>query len=159
MRWTFASPFLLDSDETGTASASADTSENPAEKPEKRRKLRSSADKTCRMCGVDLVGHRRYKDARGYLCKDCNQLDTIRRIPCAECGKPTLPEGLRPWGTASLCARCFAEKEADPTARRLKRVSTRKYEHYEKQGVIVVAAVLGFLAFLILLNKMGCIGA
>ena len=169
MAWPFVSarPFHPQPDgATSSAEVEVDSDDapeieeapEPAKPRDTRRALQTAQDKVCRMCGTDLKGHRRYKDSRGYLCKDCNKLDQVARLPCADCGKPTLPEGLRPWGTESLCARCYAEREADPSAKRMKKVSHAKFELHEKQGVIAVAAVLGFLMLLIVLNKLGCIG-
>ena len=99
-------------------------------------------EKPCVSCGKDLRGHRRYKTPRGYLCHACEKLDRTRRLPCAECGKPTLPENLRPWGTVSICPACHADHEADPTKRRLKKVSTRRFEAEDVQKTIVIAIVV-----------------
>ena len=114
--------------------------------------------KECRVCGRDLRGHRRYKDDRGYLCASCEKDDRARRIPCAECGKPTLAESLRPWGPISICARCFADHEADPKSRVKKKISTKGFDAAEKQKVLVIAGVAGVLLLLILLSWGGCIG-
>ena len=115
-------------------------------------------EKVCRICGENVAGKKRYKDKRGYLCEQCDDLERARRIECAECGKPTAPEDLRPWGPISICAKCHADREADPRKRRMKQVSSRHFEAYEKQVTIAVAGVLAFLGLLMILSKMGCIG-
>ena len=114
------------------------------------------APKVCRSCGSSVVGKKRFKDARGYLCADCEKLDRVVRHPCAACGKPTLPENLRPWGTETICPACFAEREADPSARRLKKISARKHEAAYRQSTIVVAVVLIALLLLAALARLGC---
>ena len=116
----------------------------------------ASAPKVCRSCGSSVAGQKRFKDARGYLCAECEKLDRVVRLPCAACGKPTLPENLRPWGTETVCPACFAEREADPSARRLKKISTRKHEAAHLQSTIVVAVVLIALLLVVALGRLGC---
>ena len=120
--------------------------------------LDAPVEKRCRTCGENVAGRKRFKDDQGYLCEQCEDLDRARRIECAECGKKTAPENLRPWGPISICSKCLADREADPKKRRVKQVSTRKFEAYEKQVTIGVAGVLGVLGLLMLLSKLGCIG-
>ncbi len=110
--------------------------------------------KICRSCGKNLKGHRRYKDSRGYICVACDRDDKARRVPCAECGKPTLPESLRPFGPVSICVRCYADHEADPKLRARRRVSTRHFDLYERRNVLMVAGVALVLLLLILYGMM-----
>lgn len=111
-------------------------------------------EKKCRLCGKDLKGHRRFKDERGYLCKDCEREDRIRRIPCAECGKAVPPEALRPWGPISICARCWADHQNDPKLRIKRKVSTKKFEMVERQNVLIIAAVAALLLLIILIAQL-----
>ena len=114
--------------------------------------------KICLACGKDLRGHRRYRSPKGYLCASCEKEDRIRRIACAECGKPTLPENLRPWGPISICARCFIDHENDPKSRVRKKISNKGFESAERQNLLIVAGVAVVLLLVIALSWLGVIG-
>ena len=114
--------------------------------------------KVCRNCGRDLRGHRRYKDDRGYLCATCEKEDRLRRIACAECGKPTLPENLRPWGPISICARCLVDHENDPKSRVRRQISNKGFEMAERQNLLVVAGIALVLGLIVALAWLGVIG-
>ncbi len=161
MRWIFASPILREPGVELSAGDDKDQADNQddygytkASAPD----LNTGPAKNCRMCGVDVRGHKRYKDERGYLCSNCEIIDRARRIDCAECGKPTAPENLRPWGPVSICHRCYIDHETDPKLRGLKQVSTRKFKIVEQQTTIAIALVLVALALLMFFAWMGWIG-
>ena len=116
----------------------------------------TSKKKVCRSCGKDLRGHRRFKDSKGYLCATCEAEDRVRRIACAECGKPVPPEQLRPWGPISICNRCFIDHENDPKARVRKKISTKNFELAEKQNILIMAGVAAVLLAIIALSQLGC---
>ncbi len=112
--------------------------------------------KVCKQCGTSLDGHRRYRDGDGYLCKDCHRLDKKRRVPCAECGKPTVPENLKPWGPTSICQKCFVDHERDPKARVNRKVSTRHFEKEDKRRAIILSAVMVGMVLFVLLRQVAC---
>ena len=115
-----------------------------------------TAAKVCRMCGTNLEGHRRYKDKDGYLCKDCHRIDKKRRIPCAECGKPTNPENLQPFGPVSICRKCALDHDRDPRATFKRQVSTRHFDRWEKQKTIILIAVIAALILFAVLFQVAC---
>ena len=113
-------------------------------------------EKVCRLCGKDLRGHKRYKDKDGYLCRDCNEEDMAARIDCAECGTPTLPHALHPWGPISICTSCKADHESDPQKKFRRKVSTKTIEHHERNKVLFAAFALIVVAAIIFLGKAAC---
>ncbi|MEL7239944.1 MAG: hypothetical protein AAGK78_13895 [Planctomycetota bacterium] len=120
------------------------------------RRAETDNKKICRLCGKDLRGHKRYKDKDGYLCKDCNKEDLAQRIPCAECGAPTLPHALHPWGPISICSACKNDHENDPNKKFRRKVSTKKHETHELKKVIVIGAIVAGLGAVVLLSRIGC---
>jgi hypothetical protein len=111
--------------------------------------------KTCKSCGAVVSGQKRYRDGDGYLCEDCHKIDKHRRLPCAECGKPTLPENLNRWGTVSICRKCFMDHEQDPKSRVNRAVSDRHFNKEEKRRAIILGSVvLGILVILTLWNLL-----
>ena len=112
--------------------------------------------KVCRLCGKDLRGHKRYKDKDGYLCRECNADDLAQRIPCAECGTPTLPHALHPWGPISICASCKVDHENDPQKKFRRKVSTKKIESHERNRVLLITAVVLAAGLLLVLGRSAC---
>jgi hypothetical protein len=110
------------------------------------------SEKVCRLCKTDLAGKKRYRDAAGYLCARCEKIDRKRRVPCAECGKPTLPENLRPWGPISICPGCFTDHDADPKKRRVKQVSLRKHDEFDVQRAVITGVIV--VAFLLIIGLL-----
>src|SRR5690554_3339489 len=47
--------------------------------------------KTCRICGKDVTGAKRYRDTLGYWCVDCHQREKRQRMAgqlrCTGCGR------------------------------------------------------------------------
>ena len=111
-------------------------------------------EKVCRVCGKNLKGHRRYKDEKGYICVGCDRDERLRRIPCAECGKPVPPEAMRPWGPISICTRCWADHESDPKMRIKRKVSSRPWEELERKTVLITSAILGGILFILLIISL-----
>ena len=118
----------------------------------------TTGPKICRGCGRDLRGHRRLKDDQGYICVSCAKDEAKRKIACAECGKPTKPEGLRPWGPISVCARCWMDHQADPKSRVRRQVSSRPWEEAEKRTVLYMTGgtIALILIILIISAIAGC---
>jgi hypothetical protein len=115
----------------------------------------ASAAKVCGKCGTDLTGKKRYKDKNGYLCPECEKADRKRRLPCAECGKPTAPELLRPFGTISICPGCFLDHERDPKTKVVKKISTKKHDFEEHKKLYILAGIAGVLLLILLLSQVG----
>ena len=112
--------------------------------------------KVCKQCGTSVQGHRRYRTGDGYLCHGCHTLDKKRRVPCAECGKPTAPENLKPWGPTSICQKCLVDHQRDPKANVNRKVSTRHFDAENKRRAIVLGTVMvGLVAFLVL-RQVAC---
>ena len=108
--------------------------------------------KVCGQCGADLKGKKRYRDGDGYLCVDCHKLDKNRRVPCAECQKPTLPENLQPLGPVSSCRKCFMDHQRDPKTRVNRKVSTRHFDKHQKKQLIILVSILGAILLFILIS-------
>lgn len=154
---TFSTPGTAEGDteveeEPLTAEEIQRETERWAPKTARDAVIDTGIEKTCRVCGKDLRGHRRYKDDKGYICRDCDREERARRIPCAECGKPVPPEALRPWGPIAICVRCWADHESDPKMRIKRKVSSRPWEELEKKSVLAIAAIA--LAALLVLFMM-----
>ena len=111
-----------------------------------------STEKICASCGNDVAGKKRYKDSRGYICYECakaeREAERAGTVPCGECGRRVKPEGLIAYGGVKICKKCHTHHK-ETTRKRVKKVATRGYDIYEKQRVIVLAAVLGLVALIL----------
>jgi hypothetical protein len=136
-------------DESGTISPEEIIQETERWAPRTIRDTVVEIEKVCRVCGKNLKGHRRFKDEKGYICRDCDREERLRRIPCAECGKPVPPEALRPWGPISICTRCWADHESDPKLRIKRKVSSRPWEELEKRTVLAITALTVLALFIL----------
>jgi hypothetical protein len=145
---------LREEDESGELTAEEIARETERWAPKTIRETVVDVEKICRVCGKDLKGHRRFKDEKGYICRDCDRDERARRIPCAECGKPVPPEALRPWGPISICTRCWADHESDPKLRIKRKVSSRPWEELEKKTVLAISAVVVLGLFVIFIISL-----
>jgi hypothetical protein len=141
-------------EESGTISPEEIAQETERWAPRTIKDTVIEIEKICRVCGMNLKGHRRYKDEKGYICRDCDRDERLRRIPCAECGKPVPPEALRPWGPISICTRCWADHESDPKLRIKRKVSSRPWEELEKKTVLAITALMVLAIFVLFIISL-----
>jgi DNA-directed RNA polymerase subunit RPC12/RpoP len=72
-------------------------------------------EKLCRDCGKDLVGHRRLKDSKGYICVACAKAEeeaaAAGLVRCGECSKQLKPEGLVDYHGTMICKKCYMDHQ------------------------------------------------
>ena len=141
-------------EESGTITPEEIAQETERWAPKTIKETVIEIEKVCRVCGMNLKGHRRYKDEKGYICRDCDRDERARRIPCAECGKPVPPEALRPWDPISICTRCWADHESDPKLRIKRKVSSRPWEELEKKTVLAITGVMVLAIFVLFIISL-----
>jgi hypothetical protein len=118
----------------------------------------TTREKTCRICGKDVNGHRRIKDSRGYTCYACAKAeeeaaenDGIERIACAECGKKVRPAGIVEHDGIRICRSCHNHHRE--MARSKPRVIDSKYhDEHERRRLKIMAAIAGVLILVLLIK-------
>src|SRR6266545_4775007 len=90
---------------------------------EKRRREEAAAaapakpEKSCYICGVDLVGKKRLKDHLGrYWCQSCADADERAKkradeLRCPDCGRMFPDHKLIYFQTERVCHTCYKERE------------------------------------------------
>jgi len=74
------------------------------------------SDKVCWKCGTDVAGKKRLKDANGYWCMECHQIDLARKgkfkpgVTCPDCGKSFEPERMIDHAGKQLCKPCYSNR-------------------------------------------------
>lgn len=127
-----------------------------------RSSRRGKADKPpkpCHLCGKDLRGKRRFKDARGYTCVECDRIEQgthAERGMCAECRRVVKRDTLRAYGAVKVCRQCYADHQNDPR-RDLRKIGTEAFRWEEYRRLIALAAVGGVLLLIMLLAQLGVI--
>ncbi len=112
------------------------------------------AAKVCRLCGKDLVGHRRVKDGTGYLCVACYKEEEKRanygRVPCKVCGKLTAEEKLTDYEGTKMCPSCH---EGRITMRRqeIKRMGFKAARFRDDSRQLLLVLVIGGVLLAIIL--------
>jgi hypothetical protein len=125
--------------------------------------------KICCQCGKDVTHQKRAKDARGYWCYECHRADLRReragqtpRARCPQCGRLVPADSLTTYHGNTLCAKCRIEEESLPKHMQLKykpKIGDDPKEkeeklRKEKTRVIVLAAIFGVLALIIILSHI-----
>lgn len=88
--------------------------------------------KLCVLCGKDLRGHTRMKDAEGrYWCVDCGKIDSQRKhpTPCPDCSREFPGYELKTIENVRVCPACFEKRSA-----RLRREQSRLRAVQEEQA-------------------------
>ncbi len=113
-------------------------------------------EKRCRICGVDVAGHRRLKDSLGYMCVPCAKAEELRqnqgRVACRVCGKLTKPENLSDYEGTKMCSKCHAERT---TMRKeeIKRIGFKGARNRDElRQLYTILVVGGVLLFIILVG-------
>lgn len=113
--------------------------------------------KLCCVCGVDVAGHKRYKDHTGrYWCEDCKQAgrEPGDGVPCPECHNPTAPDKWELYQDQRLCQSCVAKKRqaAKREAARLARAAEEaRAQEQRRKLVLSISAAVGVLVLFIAL--------
>lgn len=117
--------------------------------------------KVCCVCGADVAGKKRMKDADGhYWCYDCGMEDTVRKHPeqaveCVECHDKFPPTKLVEFDGSKVCSPCatkliHAKKRAEAriaaAAEEARRDEVRKKQIMIGVGIVAVIIVLWILA-------------
>jgi hypothetical protein len=106
--------------------------------------------KLCRVCGKDLTGRSRLKDAQGYLCKDCADAEDVKEadlIKCPECERRLKPGAFTNYRGTRICKSCHAfHLETDKV--KVGKVDTSHYANVEKEKVKKLAILAGVLLVL-----------
>ncbi len=70
--------------------------------------------KVCCVCGTNLVGEKRYKDAEGrYWCVDCTKADAEKKQPaaCADCHQQLTVSELTAFEGVKVCQNCLVKRQ------------------------------------------------
>ena len=117
----------------------------------------SGSQKFCRVCGKDLAGKKRFKDALGYWCPECAEEDKHRQeekgTPCAQCHRKVPEPSMTSVDGKLLCSRCVRENRQlrEPGNKKFRVVSERQYKEDEKRNMIIMAVVLVVLLILMII--------
>ena len=74
----------------------------------------TSSAKLCTVCGTNLVGEKRYKDAEGrYWCCDCAKADKEGKVPatCPDCNQQFPLSNLTEFEGNKLCNECVGKRQ------------------------------------------------
>lgn len=115
--------------------------------------------KTCRICGKDVTGQKRYKDTLGYWCIDCHKDEKKQRTAgqarCTSCGRMFPREKLLETELDRLCSTCNKERIA--RQREMIKSAEKKVIHrtHEKKQLYILLGIAAFLLLVILLSQLG----
>jgi len=127
--------------------------------------------KVCSVCGVNVAGHRRYKDGAGnYYCEDCYSAESddaseaesrvvappppapVKKttVPCPDCKTELDADALVDYKGTQLCSKCV-EKREQSARREAARIAAAEEEAYrqeqqKKLWIRIGLVVLGLLA-------------
>ncbi len=119
------------------------------------------AEKVCRVCHMDLSGHRRLKDSLGYICVKCAQAEQDAKeaglVTCGECNRKLKPAGLIDFHGTKICRKCFADHQE---LSRFKAPPPKLDGHdtHEKRRLFIMLAIAGVLLLIIILRALGILG-
>jgi DNA-directed RNA polymerase subunit RPC12/RpoP len=110
--------------------------------------------KVCFKCGTDVVGKKRYKDSRGYLCADCNRKEVEEEKAgtelCPNCGRRVKEAALTEFRGMKICKLCIAELKANDS-KQIKVISGSQFDEQERKKLkilIIIGIVLLFFMIL-----------
>lgn len=109
--------------------------------------------KICCQCGKDVSGHTRFKDSRGYWCKDCHKEDmaAMGEVKCDSCGRSFALERLIDIDGHKYCATCDKERQKKMMANLRRQAKKASYWQAELKGVQTLMIVAVALIVIILL--------
>ncbi len=122
-----------------------------------------AVEKICCVCGANVAGKKRMKDADGtYWCYECGMADTVRKHPdqgveCIECHQKFPPSQIVEFLDKKVCQPCEgklrqAKKREDAriaaAAEEARREAARKKQILIGVAVVAVIAILWILASL-----------
>jgi hypothetical protein len=111
--------------------------------------------KVCAVCGKDVSGHRRFKDSRGYICRECNQAekaaDREGKVQCPDCKRYIKPAGLIGYKGRLVCRSCKEGHDA-VDGKKPKIVSSKKFDEAEKQSIVKITVLLAILVILMIIG-------
>lgn len=74
-----------------------------------------TVEKICRLCGKNVAGHRRLRDALGYTCLACAKGEedaaAAGLVRCGECSKQLKPAGLVDYHGTMICKKCYMDHQ------------------------------------------------
>jgi hypothetical protein len=117
----------------------------------------ATSGKVCHRCGKDVAGQRRFKDDEGYLCAECMEKEDAQsnEVRCSHCSRKFPPDKLLPFTELKLCLTCYRANMKD-TEKKLKKLGGQRLQvQHERATLWKLAAVVGVLLLLILLNRIG----
>ncbi len=114
--------------------------------------------KACCICGTNLAGEKRYKDAQGqYWCCDCAKADTEKKAPavCPECNQQLIAADLINFEGLKLCRECVtkhqhAAKRAAQRKAAAEEESRLQQKHHRMvllASGVAAALMVGYAAF------------
>ncbi len=124
----------------------------------------ASGEKVCCVCGADVSGKKRMKDATGrYWCYGCGLEDSVRKHPeqaveCPECHDKFSPAKLVDFDGRKVCDACdtklkLAKKRAEAriaaAAEEARQADARKKQIMIGVGIVGVIVVLWILSTLV----------
>ncbi len=110
--------------------------------------------KTCCHCGRDVSGHTRFKDSRGYWCKDCHKADkeALGEAKCRSCGRTFPKEKLIDIDGKKYCATCDKDRQKKMMENLQRQATKAGYWKTEWKSVQRVLIIMGILLAIILLS-------
>jgi uncharacterized protein YbaR (Trm112 family) len=113
--------------------------------------------KLCRVCGKDLTGRSRMKDADGYLCKPCaDVLDAAEQgdpdaMKCPECKRRLKPAAFVEYRGTLICKRCKMHHD-ETDGLKVAKVELTQHREHDKQKLIRMGILIGVLMLLAIMS-------
>ena len=108
-----------------------------------------TVSKFCFKCGADVVGKKRYKDSRGYICADCNraeiEAEKAGTALCGECGRRVKVGALSDFHGKNVCRLCLAELR-DTDKKKIRVISGKGFEAQDRRTLKILIVVMIILA-------------
>jgi hypothetical protein len=121
-------------------------------------------EKLCRICGKNVVGHRRIRDSGGYLCMACAEAEKNTTIvddgmaSCGECGRRLRPEGLVNYQGTMVCKKCYMDHQ-EMSKFKAPPPNLAQIDRHEKESVKTLLIIGGVILLLVLMAAFGVIGS
>jgi DNA-directed RNA polymerase subunit RPC12/RpoP len=111
--------------------------------------------KRCFKCGADVVGKKRYKDSRGYMCADCNRAEIDAEKAgttlCPECGRRVKDAALVEFRGMRICKLCIAEQR-DADKKKIRVISGKNFEAQDRRTLKILIIVMIVLAVFMVMS-------
>lgn len=123
--------------------------------------VESESEKTCRICGKDVTGTRRYKDSLGYWCLECHRADaesrTAGQARCSGCSRLIPRQKLVEIDGERFCYTCNRQRITRQQRTIRKAASGRIHTLHERKQLLVLLAIFALLLIIIILQRLGVI--